>query len=131
MDLESKECRQNIEKQKFVDTMNNKEHIVGYYNPSIKKDVIKTLKQFNLKREFDFAVEHLKKNPYVGDKIDKSLWPKKCRQLGIENLYRYLLSNRSPGWRLLYTVTKKGDIKILIAVVDVLNHHRYDRMFGY
>jgi hypothetical protein len=111
--------------------MNGKQHIVGYYSPSVKKDIEKTLKQFDLHREFEFAVKNLKINPYIGDKISEEHWPVKYRNLGIKNLHRYVLSNKHPGWRLIYTITADGNIKILIALVDVLNHHRYDRLFGY
>ena len=111
--------------------MNGKQYDVVFYNPSVKKDVEDTLRQFGLYREFDFARANLKRNPYIGDKIPESRWPSKYKRLSIRNLYRYVLSNRSPGWRLIYTIMPQGNVKILATVVDVLNHHRYDRMFGY
>jgi len=109
----------------------NKEYYIGFYSDTVKRDVKNIVRQFNLGREFDIATDNLKRNPQCGNKIPPARWPSKYKHYGISNLWRYELSNRRPGWRLIYTIMPQGRVKILTAILDVLNHHRYDRMFGY
>jgi len=112
--------------------MNNKQYYVGYWDETIKKNINKIIKKHKLEREFDIAVNNLKRNAMCGNKISRDRWPKKYRKnQKINNLWRYELSKRKPGWRLIYTILPKNNIKILSALLDVLNHHRYDRVFGY
>ncbi len=48
------------------------------------------------------AFDDLKEDPFVGTKIQTSLWPKEyVKKYEINNLWKYNLPN---GWRLIYTV---------------------------
>jgi len=110
-------------------------YFVHYYDNSVMKKVKKIIKKNNLQREFDIATNNLKRNPEYGNKIQKRLWPEKYKKnKSIDNLWRYELSRKSPGWRMIYTIVRKGtkkEIKILSVLLDVLNHHKYDRLFHY
>lgn len=76
----------------------------------------------------DRAIDDLKKNPFVGIKIPRRLWPKEyVQKYDINNLWKYDLPN---AWRLLYMV--KGDsIKIVAVILEWMDHKKYDRKFGY
>jgi hypothetical protein len=74
-------------------------------------------------------VEILKNNPHYGDSVSKRLIPKEyVLRYEINNLFRIELSNY---WRLLYTLTNQNDVEIIAFVLDVMNHKKYDKKFGY
>ena len=85
----------------------------------------------SVKIAFERAVSKLKRNYLIGQSIPKDRIPKEIKQeFNPTNLYRYDLIRKHPGWRMLYTLTGDGKIKILVVVLQVLNHHKYDRMFN-
>lgn len=66
----------------------------------------------------------LKANPFYGDNIEKKKIPKK---FNVQNLWRVELTGH---WRMLYTI--RGDqIEIVCFILDILNHKKYDKLFGY
>lgn len=98
-----------------------------------KNHIFKLLsKETKLKIAFDESIEVLKTNPYAGKKVKQKLWPKKLvKEYHIDNLYKYDMIRKHPGWRLLYTLQGESKIKILVVVLDVLDHKKYDRLFKY
>ncbi|MFH1607922.1 MAG: hypothetical protein ABIA78_02210 [archaeon] len=73
-------------------------------------------------------MELLKKNPFAGDQIRKQQIPEKYKKLySVDNLWRIELANR---WRLIYTITG-NQIEIINFIVDIFNHRKYDKIFGY
>ncbi len=82
----------------------------------------------SLFRSIKRARDLLKENPFAGDQIMKRQIPAKyMRDYDVENLWRIELANR---WRLIYTIT--GDkVEIIAFIMDVFNHKRYDKVFGY
>ena len=70
----------------------------------------------------------MKKDPFVGIKIPKKLWPKEYgKNYGINNLWKYDLPN---AWRLIYTV--KGDaVQIVAIILEWFDHKKYERKFKY
>ncbi|MFQ5406175.1 MAG: hypothetical protein ACE5DI_03410 [Candidatus Micrarchaeia archaeon] len=54
--------------------------------------------------------------------------PKECiAKYGVTNLWKL---NLDSYWRLIYTL--EGDaVKLFLIVLDVLNHKKYNRKFGY
>ena len=69
-------------------------------------------------------LELLKRNPFYGDNIPKKLIP---RMYAVQNLWRVELSH---FWRALYTI--KGDqIEIICFILDLVDHKRYNKIFGY
>ena len=66
----------------------------------------------------------IKANPFYGDNIPKKQIPK---SYNVQNLWRVELTG---FWRMLYTI--KGDqIEIICFILDILNHKRYNKKFGY
>ncbi len=81
-----------------------------------------------LLRSIKRATELLKKNPFSGNQIQKRLIPKKyILKYGVENLWRMELANR---WRLIYTI-KGGELEVINFIVDIYDHKKYDKAFGY
>ncbi|MFA5771409.1 MAG: hypothetical protein WC974_01590 [Thermoplasmata archaeon] len=75
-------------------------------------------------------IELIKANPHYGDPIAKKLIPEEYHEkYGITNLFRVELPN---FWRMLYTLTNgETEIEIIAFVLDVLDHKKYDKKFGY
>ena len=75
-------------------------------------------------------VELIKQNKVYGNPINKRLIPKFYKdKYGINNLFRIELPN---FWRMLYTLrTKENEIEIVAFVLDIFNHKKYNKKFGY
>ncbi|NYZ74580.1 hypothetical protein H0O00_05530 [Candidatus Micrarchaeota archaeon] len=75
-------------------------------------------------------VELIKANPHYGDPIAKKLIPEEYRtKYGIMNLFRVELPQ---FWRMLYALTNdESEIEIIAFVLDIMDHHVYDKKFGY
>ena len=67
-------------------------------------------------------------SPEVGKHVPKRLIPKEyIVRYGVTNLWKL---NLDSYWRLIYTL--EGDrVKLYAIVLEVLDHRRYDRKFGY
>ena len=72
----------------------------------------------------------IKINPHYGDPVAKRLIPGDyVVKYGTTNLFRVELPNY---WRMLYTLTDGGtEIEIIAFVLDIIDHKRYDKKFGY
>jgi len=81
-----------------------------------------------LKSDIGQAMDQLKQNPVLGDRIQMVLWPKKyVKKYDINNLYRYSLGSK---WRMIYTLV--GDASGLVCIIlGVMDHKEYDKLFGY
>lgn len=81
-----------------------------------------------LKKDIDKAMDELKINPLIGNKIEKDLWPEEyVKTHKINNLFRYPLRD---GYRLTYTLV--SDKKYTTSIIlDALDHGEYDELFGY
>ena len=81
-----------------------------------------------LKNQLDEAMDLLKKDPTIGNRITANLWPKKyVRKYGVNNLFRYRVGS---NWRVIYTVLSKPD-GLVCVILDALDHKNYDLLFGY
>jgi len=72
----------------------------------------------------------VRSDPHYGDPISKKQIPLKyIDEYGITNLFRVELSNY---YRLLYTLVQ-GDTpdEIIVFVLDIIDHKKYDKIFGY
>jgi Txe/YoeB family toxin of Txe-Axe toxin-antitoxin module len=77
-----------------------------------------------LLRSIKTKIEFIRANPFYGENIPKKKIPK---EYNVQNLWHVELSNY---WRMLYTV--KGDlIEVFCFILDILDHPRYDKKFGY
>jgi len=73
--------------------------------------------------------ERLAMDPTAGDNVRKALIPRDLkRRFGVENLWRVELPG---GWRLLFTIVAKVDVRPEVRVLRILTHKEYDRIFGY
>ncbi len=77
----------------------------------------------------DGAFDDLKKDPLVGIKIPKKLWPGEyVRKYDIDNLRKYNLPN---GWRLIYTL-RGTQVEIVAVILEwFASHKEYEKRFGY
>jgi len=81
-----------------------------------------------LKKNIDEAMDLLKQNPAIGDRIPEKLWPKKyIKKYDINNLFRYSLGS---NWRMIYTIVGDSN-QMVCAILEVLDHKNYDILFGY
>ena len=69
--------------------------------------------------------ELIKANPQYGDSVPKILI--KRSGYDVDNLWVVDLVGY---WRMLYTL-KGGSIDILCFVLEIIDHKRYDKIFGY
>ncbi len=70
----------------------------------------------------------LKNNPFEGDQIKKRLIPKYySNKYGITNCWRIELPS---FWRLAYTI-KSEQNEITVLVLNILDHKKYNKVFGY
>lgn len=75
------------------------------------------------------AVGAIQENFSCGRNVKKELIPKKLiDKYNLNNLWIYDLPN---GWRLLYSITSGGQIEIIAALLNWMNHKDYERLFGF
>jgi len=75
-------------------------------------------------------VELIKVNPHYGNGVAKKLFPEEYKKrYNITNLFRVELP---AFWRMLYTLTEgESNVEIIAFVLDVLDHNKYNKKFGY
>ena len=75
-------------------------------------------------------IELIKANPHYGNPISKKCIPKEyVEKYNIKNLFRVELPN---FWRMLYALTDgESEIEIIAFVLDVIDHNKYNKKFGY
>ena len=75
-------------------------------------------------------IEIIKANFHYGEPISKNLIPEEYKQkYGITNLFRVELPN---FWRMLYALTEgENKVEIIAFVLDVIDHEKYNKKFGY
>ncbi|MBR9699732.1 hypothetical protein GOV09_04715 [Candidatus Woesearchaeota archaeon] len=93
-----------------------------------KKKGIQSSVHQTLLRSINRVRDLLKKNPFAGDQIPKRRIPGKYSlNYDTDNAWRIELANR---WRLIYTITGNR-VEIITFVMDIVDHKRYDKVFGY
>lgn len=92
----------------------NEETSKGIKN-SENQQLLKSIKQ---------KIEIIKINPQYGNSIPKKLIPKK---FPVDNLWVVDLIG---FWRMVYTL-KGSQIEIICFVLEVFDHRKYDKLFGY
>jgi mRNA-degrading endonuclease RelE of RelBE toxin-antitoxin system len=105
--------------KKNIDVYGTKEFVILYkkLNPNDQ-----------LKKPIDDAMDLMKANPTIGDRIEKRLWPRQyVRKYDINNLFRYEIGS---NYRLIYTIVSDSN-RIVCLLLDVLSHKDYDKLFGY
>ncbi len=79
-------------------------------------------------RSVERVKERLKENPFAGEQVQKSLIPQHyANKYGVTNLWRI---NLSDFWRLIYTI-QSNEVEIIDFVLNIVDHKKYDKIFGY
>lgn len=78
-----------------------------------------------LLRSIKQKTDLIKANPQYGDAVPKALIKKSGYD--VDNLWVVDLTGY---WRMLYTL-KGSEIEILCFVLEIVDHERYNRIFGY
>lgn len=78
-----------------------------------------------LLRSIKQKIELIKANPQYGDAVPKALVKKSGYP--VDNLW---VADLTGYWRMLYTL-RGSQIEILCFVLEILDHKRYDKIFGY
>ncbi len=79
-------------------------------------------------RSIERVKEWLKNNPFKGEQVEKRKIPKDYTdKYGIDNLWRIDLADH---WRLIYTL-QSNDVEIISFVLNITDHRKYDKIFGY
>ena len=74
------------------------------------------------------GIEKLRYNYRYGQHISKDKIPDEyTEKYGVENLWKI---NLSSFWRLIYTI-RGSDTEVTSILIEVLDHKKYDRKFGY
>ena len=74
------------------------------------------------------GINKLKYDYKYGDHVSKEKIPKEyIEKYGVKNLWKLDLSS---FWRLIYTV-RGTEIEVISVLLEVLDHKKYDRKFGY
>lgn len=92
------------------------------------RDRKENTEEMQLLRSIKQKTEFVKANPFYGDSVPKELIPKEyVIKYNAKNLWRVELTNY---WRMLYTI--KGDqVEIVCFVLDIIDHDKYNKKFGY
>jgi len=76
----------------------------------------------------DKGIAKLKRDREAGKRISKQLMPREYLvKYGVTNLWKL---NLDRYWRMIYTIVG-DDVRLVSIIIEVLNHKKYDRKFGY
>ncbi|MFA5929772.1 MAG: hypothetical protein WC861_02725, partial [Candidatus Micrarchaeia archaeon] len=71
----------------------------------------------------------IKANLPYGEPIAKAKIPAEyIQKFGVNNLFWVSLPQ---DWRMLYTLTANGEVEIVAFVLDIMDHDKYNKKFGY
>ena len=86
---------------------------------------IENSERWQLLKSIKQKVELIKFNPQYGDAVSKTLLKKSAYP--VDNLWVVDLTGY---WRMLYTL-KGSQVEILCFILEIVDHKRYDKIFGY
>ena len=106
-----------------------KSNKVVFIDNSLEKSFEQLLDTDPIKKGMKRAFHNIEENAFCGRNVKKKLIPRKLiEKYKINNLWIY---NLPSGWRLLYSITSGGEIDIIAAVLDWMDHKDYERLFGF
>jgi len=77
----------------------------------------------------DSALDMLKQNMMLGDKIQRPQWPPYYdRRYAISNVWKF---NMPKAARLIYTLLSENGRWVVIVLEMFLTHKEYEKRFGY
>ena len=89
------------------------------YNKKLRREKI-------VKDGVDHAINLMRSDKIVAEKIVKNLWPESYQKFLITNLWKYEVKS----YRLIYTLRIESTIK-KYGLFDILTHKEYDKLFGF
>ena len=86
------------------------------------------LRDAQLKRRIDDALDALKEHPDTGDLVERRLWPDEYKRLALDNLFRIEVGK---GRRMTYTIRIAG-VNLDVDVIEFFGTHKeYEKRFHY
>ncbi len=108
-----------------------KEVSIVFIDDKLEQEFLNLSEEDFLKKRIKYVIERIKENPSFGRPIAKRLIPKEYRNQGVNNAFWVELS-KGMGWRLIYSLTHKGEAKIIAIILEWFTRHKdYERRFGY
>jgi len=108
-----------------------KEVNVVFINDELENIFLNLSEDDLLKKRIRFVIERVKENPTFGRPIAKRLIPKEYKNQGVNNAYWVELS-KGRGWRLIYSLTPKGNTEIIAIILEWFTKHKdYEKRFNY
>ena len=109
------------------------EEVYNYLNKEVaevEKSGKKRTAEVQIFEAFQKKKELVKVNMHYGEPISKSKIPEKFKaKYGITNLFWVELPH---FWRFLYSLTEgDSEIEIIAFVLDITDHKKYNKLFGY
>jgi Txe/YoeB family toxin of Txe-Axe toxin-antitoxin module len=102
---------------------------VVFVSEKLEKSFKSLSSEDSLKKHIYRAIEDLKMNAFTGIQVPKRLIPKEyVNRYGVSNLWKYDLPE---GWRLIYTITRESEVRLLSIILDFFNPKDYAKLFGY
>lgn len=86
---------------------------------------IKNSEHQQLFKSIEQKIELVKANPQYGDSVPKALIQRSG--YNVSNLW---VADLTGYWRMLYTL-KGSKVEVLCFVIEIIDHGRYDKIFGY
>ncbi|MBI4393319.1 MAG: hypothetical protein HY556_05915 [Euryarchaeota archaeon] len=81
------------------------------------------------RRKVRWWINRLAGDSQAGDHVRRVLIPPALRKrYGISNLWRGEIPG---GWRLLYTIPTEAGRQNVVTILFIIDHKKYDRLFGY
>lgn len=111
-------------KVSFIDDAANEWEKLNKTVAEEKSNDIENSENQQLLKSIKQKIELIKMNPQYGSSVPKKLIPKK---FPVDNLWVVDLIGY---WRMLYTL-KGSQIEILCFILEIFDHERYDKLFGY
>jgi len=110
--------------EEAVEDYNELNRIVG---DELQKGITSSVNQ-SIFRSIERVKGWLRDNPFAGEQVQKNLIPKYyVEKYEITNLWRIDLSDY---WRLIYTI-QSNEVEIIDFVLNIVDHKKYDKIFGY
>jgi len=102
---------------------------VVFVNGELEKAFNELAEQDMIKKGLIKAIKDIQQDAFCGRNVKKNLIPKELIQkYQINNLWIY---NLPSAWRLLYSLTRSEEVKIIAVVLDWMSHKDYERLFNF
>ena len=106
-----------------------KPHKVVFFDKELEKSFNELSDKDPIKKGIIRAIKFIQEDFSCGRNVKKGLIPKELIQkYDLTNLWIYDLPK---GWRLLYFITSSGEIEIIAAILDWMDHKDYERLFKF